>query len=295
MAEITIIDRLAKKAARLATPTDYFSGRRAPDVVRADNLLLFLRNNFAELTQNSLENQSHHRFVLLMSLRGAAGVNLDGVDRRLSPGHALLVFPFQFHFFLKPEGAELAWLVFTFDSDTPEVLAPLRDNPVPLENDALSRLESLLDAYLRATPGTEGETRLTAETLLQRMTRAHRVGPAKSVKKTGGSGVSSWLTHINQRLHDGATSEARIESLAKELGVSERLLRMRFQENFGVSLGVYIHHFQLNNAAGLLSRCDLPLGEIARRCGYTSQAAFSRAFKARTGLAPKDYRARRRA
>lgn len=293
MAERTTLDRLAKNAARLATPTDYFSGRRAPNVVRADNLLFFLRQNFAELTQNSLENQSHHRFVLLMALRGSAEVNLDGVDRRLSPGHALLVFPFQFHFFLKPGAPELAWLVFTFDSDTPEVLAPLRDHPVPLDADALSRLESLLDGYLRAIPGAEGETRLTAETLLQRMVRAHRGEPAKTGKKNGDSGVSSWLTHINRRLHEGATSEARIESLARELGVSERLLRLRFQENFGVSLGVYIHHFQLNNAAGLLSRSDLPLGEISRRCGYTSQSAFSRAFKARTGLAPKDYRRRR--
>ena len=293
MAERTILDRLAGAAANLATPTDYFSGRRAPGVVRADNLLLFLRGNFAELRQSSLENQSHHRFVLLIALRGSADVNLDGVDRRLTPGRALLVFPFQFHFFLRPEGATLQWLVLTFDSDTPEALAPLRDKPVKLEPDALRRLESLLESYLLDAPGTAGETRLTAETLLQRMVRAYRGDASAHPGKA--SGVSAWLPHINRRLHDGATSEGRIESLARELGVSERLLRLRFQESVGVSLGVYIHHFQLNNAAGLLSRSELPLGEIARRCGYASQAAFSRAFKARTGLAPKDYRARRRA
>ena len=292
MADSTTLARLAKNAARLPTPSDYFRGLRAPDVVRADNLLLFFRRSFAELTQHSLENQSHHRFVLLMALSGSVAVNLDGEDRTLAPGSALLVFPFQFHFFHRPDG-ELRVLVLTFDSDSAPVLAPLRDTPAVLEADALRRLESLLGAYLAGGASGVAEIRLTAETLLQRLARSGGAGAAGL--KSGAKGVAAWLAHINRRLHDGATSENRIASLAKELGVSERLLRLRFQENFGVSLGVYIHHFQLNHAAGLLSRSDLPLGEIARRCGYASQAAFSRAFKTRAGFAPKDYRAGRRA
>lgn len=288
---------LANLASRLPVPKDYFSGLRAPGVMRADNILMFFREGYADLQQRSLENQSHHRFVLLIPLEGGAEVNLDGVERLLDPGMALLVFPFQFHFFLHPSAERLEWLVLTFDSDTPEALAPLRDKPVRLAPDALRRLESLLRAYLDNRAGREGEVRLTVEILLQKLSRSpgpvvsrHAVAPTP-----GRRGTADWLAHINRRLHDGGPDAHRIVALATELGVSERLLRLRFRESFGVTLGAYIDNFQLNHAAGLVTRSDLPIGEISRRCGYASQAAFSRAFKSRTGLSPKDYRAKRRA
>ena len=40
--------------------------------------------------------------------------------------------------------------------------------------------------------------------------------------------------------------------------------------------------------------CDLPITEIALRCGYTDHSAFSRQFRALTSLAPSQYRESRR-
>jgi AraC-like DNA-binding protein len=288
---------LAKLAGRLPVPKDYFSGLRAPGVVRADNILIFFREGYADLQQRSLENQSHHRFVLFIPLAGGADVNLDAIDRPLEPGMALLVHPFQFHFFLHPATEALQWLILTFDSDTPEALAPLRDKSVRLAPDALRRLESLLRSYQERSPGREAEVRLTVEILLQKLVREPGSVVSRNVaaQVPGRRGAADWLSHINRRLHHGDPGSHRIASLATELGVSERLLRLRFQESFGVSLGAYINNFQLNHAAGLITRSAFSFGEISRRCGYASQAAFSRAFKSRTGLAPKDYRVKRRA
>ena len=289
---------LAKLAARLPVPKDYFHGLSAPGVVRADNILMFFREGFSDLQQRSLEHHSHHRFVLLVPLEGAAGVNLDGAEHPLEPGMALLVYPFQFHFFLRPAGERLAWLILTFDSETPDALSRLRDTPVRLRPDAMSRLEALLRAYAARRPGDEGTVRLGAEMLLHRLASTPEsvvAGPSAGSPKTAARGAGDWLTRINRRLHEGGAGEQKIAIMAGEFGVSERLLRLRFQESYGVSLGAYIHNFRLNRAAGLLTRSALPLGEVARRCGYASQAAFSRAFRDRTGLSPRDYRAARRA
>lgn len=288
---------LVRLASSLAVPDDYFKGLRAPAPVRADNILLFFRAGFASLQQRSLENLSHHRFVLFIALEGGAGVNLDQAEHPLRAGHALLAFPYQFHFFLHPEGACLSWLILTFESDEPASLEPLRERPVPIDAGAYARLEALLTAYMAARPGTEPETRLQAELFLQGLAdAARRPSPVGVGGESGPAGRESagWLAHINRRLHAGGAAGFKITTLAQEIGVSERLLRLRFLENFGVSLGAYVHNFQLNRAAGLLTQSALPLGEIAGRCGYTSQAAFSRAFRARTGVAPKEYRAKRR-
>ena len=42
----------------------------------------------------------------------------------------------------------------------------------------------------------------------------------------------------------------------------------------------------------LLEQRDLPIGEIALQLGYFDACHFSRAFRARTGLSPRQYRAR---
>lgn len=298
MSSLPRFSRLIRLAAALPTPSDYFNGRRAPGVVRADNLLAFFRADYASLQQRGPENHSHHRFVLLVPLGAAAGVNVDQTVHRLRPGEALLVFPFQFHFFVDPEAERLDWLVLTFESDSAESLRPLFNRIVTLGPDLPQRLADLLAAYRAGTAEGDADARLAAESLLQRLVNEAllRAGPGGSPSSRADSpGATGWLSHINRRLHDGAPGSRKIAVIADEIGVSERLLRHRFRESFGVSPGVYVRDFELNRAAGLLTRSDLPLGEVARRCGYASQAAFSRAFRLRTGLSPRDYRAARRA
>ncbi|AMB88366.1 AraC family transcriptional regulator [Pseudomonas agarici] len=51
-----------------------------------------------------------------------------------------------------------------------------------------------------------------------------------------------------------------------------------------------IHKARLEEAAQLLLHTHLPITEIALRCGYTDHSAFSRQFRALTGLSPSHYR-----
>ncbi|MNF97030.1 HTH-type transcriptional regulator ChbR [compost metagenome] len=51
-----------------------------------------------------------------------------------------------------------------------------------------------------------------------------------------------------------------------------------------------IHKARLEEASRLLQDLDLPITDIALRCGYTDHSAFSRQFRALTGLSPSQYR-----
>ncbi len=83
----------------------------------------------------------------------------------------------------------------------------------------------------------------------------------------------------------------QLASLAKGLGVSERTLQRRLQEE-GTSLQELTEAVRHELSLALLRDRALSLFEIAQRLGYASQAAFSRAFRRWRGVSPAAYRRR---
>ena len=58
----------------------------------------------------------------------------------------------------------------------------------------------------------------------------------------------------------------------------------------GKTLVELITDLRMELAQKLLAQKELPVKEIAGRCGYSDQFYFSRIFKKQTGLSPKEYR-----
>lgn len=83
-------------------------------------------------------------------------------------------------------------------------------------------------------------------------------------------------------------------SVAAELGVSSRTLQKAFEPE-GATLARTITEARLARARSLMERdrtSTLTVSGIGARSGFSSAAAFSRAFHARYGLAPRDWRER---
>lgn len=96
-------------------------------------------------------------------------------------------------------------------------------------------------------------------------------------------------TFIDDHLTDAALSAADVASGA---GISERHLSRLFAET-GTSVPQHILGRRLDLAHTLLCRQDgkeMRVVDIAQRCGFTSTAYFSHAFKRRFGATPGDVR-----
>lgn len=81
----------------------------------------------------------------------------------------------------------------------------------------------------------------------------------------------------------------QLSSLAKSLGLSERTLQRRLQEE-GTSLHELTEGVRHELSLVLLRNKGLTLVDIAARLGYASQAAFSRAFRRWRGVSPAVHR-----
>lgn len=92
-------------------------------------------------------------------------------------------------------------------------------------------------------------------------------------------------------MHGSPEEKWTLLTLSREARVSVSLLDERFREVLGLAPIRYLTGWRMHVARDLLRSSDLGVAAIARRVGYDSEEAFSRAFKRETGLAPAAWRA----
>ncbi|GLS33951.1 Transcriptional regulator GlxA family, contains an amidase domain and an AraC-type DNA-binding HTH domain [Mesorhizobium albiziae] len=83
-----------------------------------------------------------------------------------------------------------------------------------------------------------------------------------------------------------------IAAIAKRTGVTARALEMIFRKSIGETPGAYYLRLRLNAARRLVLDTRVAMADIAARTGFSSAAAFSRAFSKTFGEAPVRLRRR---
>lgn len=87
-------------------------------------------------------------------------------------------------------------------------------------------------------------------------------------------------------LHRQPGRDWTVAELATESGLSRSVFAKRFQETIGVAPLRYAGELRMRIARTWLAYDRMPIERVAERLGYTSQAAFSRAYKRITGISP---------
>jgi AraC-like DNA-binding protein len=87
-------------------------------------------------------------------------------------------------------------------------------------------------------------------------------------------------------IHRDPGREWSVEELARVSNLSRSSFAARFVTRVGKPPATYLAHVRLDAATTLLRDTFLPIAHIAEKVGYTSEAAFSRAFKNRYGAPP---------
>lgn len=84
--------------------------------------------------------------------------------------------------------------------------------------------------------------------------------------------------------------QSTVEEVVRKSGLSRRTLERRFRKHFGRTIGQEINRIRLESAASLLRETQLPIGGIARRCGFGTHGYFVAAFQRLFLLTPSEYR-----
>ncbi len=81
-----------------------------------------------------------------------------------------------------------------------------------------------------------------------------------------------------------------VSKLAALGHVSPSCFNRRFKKEIGITPIEYLIEIRIERSKTLLRRKNIPVTEIAMRCGFGSNAHFSTCFQARLGISPSEYR-----
>ena len=95
---------------------------------------------------------------------------------------------------------------------------------------------------------------------------------------------------VRQRIEENPGEMITVSKLAAGSGINVDKLKKGFKLEYGRTVHSYRKECRIIRAAELLSGPGLSVTEIAFRCGYSSHAAFSSAFKEYYGASPSVYR-----
>jgi AraC-like DNA-binding protein len=101
------------------------------------------------------------------------------------------------------------------------------------------------------------------------------------------------LAPAMKAIHTAPERKWTVADLATEAAASRSLLDGRFRDVLGLSPIRYVNEWRMRVAQHLLATTEVTVAAIARRVGYESEEAFSRAFKRAQGVSPSLWRAGR--
>jgi transcriptional regulator GlxA family with amidase domain len=137
-----------------------------------------------------------------------------------------------------------------------------------------------------------GDTMLTRMAELMFVEMVRRYSEELSPQQTG------WLAGLRDSLVAAALAELHarpahpwtLADLARAVATSRTVLSERFVQTVGLPPIQYLTEWRLQLAAEQLAGGSKKVAAVAAEVGYESEAAFSRAFKRRTGHAPAGWR-----
>ncbi len=160
----------------------------------------------------------------------------------------------------------------------------------------------MVGSLIRQLTGESRLGRAGADTALTRLAELMFIEVLRRYLDELPAGQTGWLAGLRDEmvgraltlLHDRPADPWTLVDLARAVAASRTSLTRRFTDIVGQPPMQYLARWRMQVAANLLAQGSARIARVGLEVGYDSEAAFSRAFKKATGLAPGAWRAARR-
>lgn len=117
---------------------------------------------------------------------------------------------------------------------------------------------------------------------------AHEPARISLRARTGVSNAT--LLRAIKLMESNLETPVKVNDISKELGTSARHLERLFARVLRTSPSQYYMRLRLREARGLLAQTDIPVLEVALRCGFSSASHFTRRYREVYQVPPREQR-----
>ena len=221
-------------------------------------------------------------------------------DVIIRAGEILIIPPGQEFYATKPSaGIRFYWVHFRLPESAvliteDEAAGSVSNYILPLHSDEfipereLVLIQQLIEAKKSTKPLTELLNSYVKTLLLSLANSSRHMLKEKHTKISDKENnlqnfLKIYISHNFERLDS-------IDEVADYFGYNKIYLSQFFKEKYGVTIKQYIMNLRLEKAKDLLLATTLQINEIAKVCGYEDEKYFSRIFRKRYGVSPRDFR-----
>lgn len=152
----------------------------------------------------------------------------------------------------------------------------------------------LLDQVVRESEVVQSGSAATAALLAQLLF----VQSLRATLSVPGSETRGWLRALGDErlapalrmIHADPARNWTLADLARGVAMSRTSFAVRFRHVAGVAPLTYLFNWRMRLAESSLRKSGISVAQVAHEVGYTSESAFSNAFKRATGTSPKRFR-----
>lgn len=105
-----------------------------------------------------------------------------------------------------------------------------------------------------------------------------------------GTSEQTEFSKISEYLNEHIEEQITLDSLTKEFMINRNKLNDIFMKQASMTCLNYLLNLRMDLAKILLTKTEIPVGEISCRVGYQDANYFAKVFKKNVGMSPSEYR-----
>jgi AraC family transcriptional regulator of arabinose operon len=235
-------------------------------------------------------------YIIHFVLDGKGTYTSNGVTRSLSAGQMFLITPGEAHIYAADADDPWQYCWVGFNGIKAEAILNhcelSSENPVQEFHDpdtVLARINRILEVrQLTFSNDLRRKAELT-ELLSDLMDEHEHYHPRRKQSKYDYA-TNVYLASAIDFIKKGYQDGINVTDITDYVGISRTYLSQIFQKELGLSIQTFLIDYRLHKAANLLLSTSLSVSDVAVNVGYDDALAFSKAFKKKFGISPKNYR-----
>ena len=251
----------------------------------------------------------HEEIEIIYVMSGKALYTVDFEQYVLDEGDILIIPPTALHSFKQYESCDFFAYSILFDQkmvdgnavDTcsKKFIAPIFKNEIYLPiyikttNPHSQTIRYILNKAIIANNdkqmGYELEIKISFLEFINYFFK-HNYYDTRNQNNDNNTRTASFIKNITTYIEEHYKEKITLEMLADYENISVFHLSHLFKQATGQTPIEYINQYRLIMSADMLKSSDYSIMQIAFECGYNNVSYFNRAFKARYGITPKEYR-----